>query len=160
MQIARAAVLASAIFVLLGPNAHAQPAPAAWHPVGNVEFFVGAGAGGENDRIARAIQRVLTKEHLVDSMTVLNKPGAAQIIAMTDLSRKEGDGNEIGLASGSFINAIARKGSDLHQRLTPLVKLFDAYRCYFPAIDSRLKSVADIGARLKADPAPVQLRFH
>jgi len=90
-------------------NAHAQPAPAAWHPVGNVEFFVGAGAGGENDRIARAIQRVLTKEHLIDSMTVLNKPGAAQIIAMTDLSRKEGDGNEIGLASGSFINAIARK---------------------------------------------------
>src|SRR3984957_10779679 len=106
MRIARAAVLAVAIFVPLGPNAHAQPAPAAWHPVGNVEFFVGAGAGGENDRIARAIQRVLTKEHLIDSMTVLNKPGAAQIIAMTDLSRKEGDGNEIGLASGSFINAM------------------------------------------------------
>src|SRR5580693_10393020 len=77
MQIARAAVLAIAILALLGPNAHAQPEPPAWHPVGNVEFFVGAGAGGENDRIARAIQRVLTKEHLVDSMTVLNKPGAA-----------------------------------------------------------------------------------
>jgi hypothetical protein len=27
--------LAIAIFVPLGPNAHAQPAPAAWHPVGN-----------------------------------------------------------------------------------------------------------------------------
>ena len=65
MQIARAAVLAIVIFVLLGANAHAQPAPA-WRPVGNVEFFVGAGAGGENDRIARAIQRVLTKEHLVE----------------------------------------------------------------------------------------------
>src|SRR6202030_1168853 len=63
MQIARVAVLAIAILALLGPNAHAQPAPA-WHPAGNVEFFVGAGAGGENDRIARAIQRVLTKEHL------------------------------------------------------------------------------------------------
>src|ERR1700730_15683187 len=79
MQIARAAILAIAIFALLGPKAHAQPAPA-WHPVGNVEFFVGAGAGGENDRIARAIQRVLTKEHLSDSVTLLDKHGAAQII--------------------------------------------------------------------------------
>ena len=159
MQTARAAVLAIAIFVLLGPNAHAQPAPAAWHPVGNVEFFVGAGAGGENDRIARAIQRVLTKEHLIDSMTVLNKPGAAQIIAMTDLSRKEGDGNEIGLASGSFINAIARKGLDLHQHLTPLVKLFDAYQCYFTAIDSPIKSMVDVRDRLKADPGSVTFAF-
>ena len=65
MQIARAAGLAVAIFALLGASAYAQPAPV-WHPAGNVEFFVGAGAGGENDRIARAIQRVLTKEHLVE----------------------------------------------------------------------------------------------
>jgi putative tricarboxylic transport membrane protein len=159
MQIARAAVVAIAVFGLLGPNAQAQPAPAAWHPVGNVEFFVGAGAGGENDRIARAIQRVLTKEHLVDSMTVLNKPGAAQIIAMTDLSRKEGDGNAIGLASGSFINAIARKGSDLNKHLTPLVKLFDAYQCYFTAIDSPIKSMVDVRDRLKADPGSVTFAF-
>src|ERR1700692_2178236 len=159
MQIVRAGVLAIAIFALLGANAQAQPAPAAWHPVGNVEFFVGAGAGGENDRIARAIQRVLTKEHLVDSMTVLNKPGAAQIIAMTDLSRKEGDGNEIGLASGSFINAIARKGLDLHHHLTPLVKLFDAYQCYFTAIDSPIKSMVDVRDRLKADPGSVTFAF-
>ena len=66
MQFARAAVLPVAILALLGVNAHAQPAPVAWHPAGNVEFFVGAGAGGENDRIARAIQRVLTKEHLIE----------------------------------------------------------------------------------------------
>jgi tripartite-type tricarboxylate transporter receptor subunit TctC len=71
MQIARAAVLATASLALLGPNAHAQTA--AWHPVGNVEFFVGAGASGENYRIARAIQRVLTKENLVDSMMVLSR---------------------------------------------------------------------------------------
>ena len=159
MRIARAAILAFAIVALLGADAHAQPAPAAWHPVGNVEFFVGAGAGGENDRIARAIQRVLTKEHLIDSMTVLNKPGAAQIIAMTDLSRKEGDGNEIGLASGSFINAIARKGLDLHHHLTPLVKLFDAYQCYFTAVDSPIKSMVDVRDRLKADPGSVTFAF-
>ena len=72
---------------LVARNAHAQTA---WKPDGNVEFVVGAGAGGENDRIARAIQRVLTKEHLVDSMTVLNRPGAAQTIAMNYLAQQEG----------------------------------------------------------------------
>src|SRR6202167_5061828 len=131
MRIARK-LLAIAAFTALTMTgaAHAQQDGGGWRPQGNVEFFVGAGPGGENDRIARAIQRVLVKEHLVESMSVLNKPGAAQIIAMTDLSRKEGDPNEIGLASGSFINAIARKGSELNKQLTPLMKLFDAYQCY------------------------------
>jgi tripartite-type tricarboxylate transporter receptor subunit TctC len=59
-----------------------------WKPEGNVEFVVGAGAGGENDRIARAIQHVLLKEKLVESMTVLNKPGAAQTIAINYLARE------------------------------------------------------------------------
>ena len=74
-------------------------------------------------------------------------------------SRKKGDGNEIGLASGSFINAIARKGLDLHQQLTPLVKLFDAYQCYFTAIDSPIKSMVDVRDRLKADPGSVTFAF-
>src|ERR1700744_3869078 len=154
MQFARALSLAATTLALLAfaDTAQAQQSASSWKPAGNVEFVVGAGPGGENDRIARAIQRVLTKEHLVDSMSVLNKPGAAQIIAMTDLSRKEGDPNEIGLASGSFVNAIARKGLDLHKHLTPLVKLFDAYQCYFDAIDSPIKSMADVRDRLKADP--------
>ena len=46
-----------------------------------------------------------------NSMTVLNRPGAAQTIAISYLAQKKGDGNQIGLASGSFINAIARNGS-------------------------------------------------
>src|SRR5262244_2216820 len=109
---------------------------AAWRPQGNVEFVVGAGAGGENDRIARAIQHALTEEHIVDTMTVLNRPGAAQTIAINYLASKRGDANEIGLASGSFINAIARNGSTLHKSVTPLMKLFDAYQCYFTRVDS------------------------
>ena len=76
---------ACALLLLLGrapSTAHAQQT--GWKPEGNVEFVVGAGAGGENDRIARAIQHVLLKEKLVESMTVLNKPGAVQ----TTISRR------------------------------------------------------------------------
>jgi putative tricarboxylic transport membrane protein len=101
----------------------------------------------------------LTKEHLVDSMTVLNKPGAGQIIAMNYLAAKKGDANEIGLASGSFINAIARKGSNLNTQLTPLIKLFDAYQCFFTNVDSKFQTMVDVRERLKADPTSVTFAF-
>ena len=159
----RNAIIGRTVIVLLvlgccGPrDLHAEPT--AWKPNGNVEFVVGAGAGGENDRIARAIQHVLTKERLVDSMTVLNRPGAAQTIAMHYLAGKKGDANTIGLASGSFINAIARNDSQLHKQLTPLVKLFDAYQAYFTAIDAPIKNMVDVKDRLKMSPSSVVFAF-
>jgi putative tricarboxylic transport membrane protein len=156
----RAAAWLGAIAVMGAAfGAQAQKAGETWRPVGNVEFVVGAGAGGENDRIARAIQHALTEEHLVDSMTVLNRPGAAQTIAISYLASKKGDANEIGLASGSFINAIARSGSILHKSVTPLMKLFDAYQCYFTRIDSPIKSMTDVRDRLKADPGSITFAF-
>ena len=160
MQNGPMTALAAVILALVtAPGTQAQQAGGSWKPEGNVEFVVGAGAGGENDRIARAIQHVLTKEHLVDSMTVLNRPGAAQTIAINYLASKKGDANAIGLASGSFINAIARNGSNLHKNVTPLMKLFDAYQCYFARVDSPIKTMADVRDRLRADPASVTFAF-
>jgi putative tricarboxylic transport membrane protein len=156
---APAAAAAAAVLAIVAVQSQAPLAATPWKPDGNVEFVVGAGAGGENDRIARAIQRVLVKGHLVDSMTVLNRPGAAQVIAMNYLASKKGDANEIGLASGSFINAIARNGSTLHKQLTPLMKLFDAYQCYFTGADSPIKTMGDVRARLKVDPGSVTFAF-
>jgi putative tricarboxylic transport membrane protein len=165
MQVPQLAAFAAAVLVLGGAATHAQAQKAgnasthSWAPEGNVEFVVGAGPGGENDRIARAIQHALGKEHLVESMTVLNRPGAAQTIAINYLAGKKGDANAIGLASGSFINAIARNGSSLHKNVTPLMKLFDAYQAYFVRIDSPIKSMADVRDRLKADPSSVTFAF-
>jgi putative tricarboxylic transport membrane protein len=162
------AALVAAVFALAAADrAPAQQAAtqqaatqtATWKPEGNVEFVVGAGAGGENDRIARAIQRALTSEHLVDSMTVLNKPGAAQTLAVNYLAGKKGDPNAIGLASGSFINFIARTGSTLHKNVTPLIKLFDAYQCFFTRAESPIKSMADVRDRLRANPTALNFAF-
>src|SRR5262249_21484195 len=156
----RLAVCAYALFLVMALGCIASRAQqAAWKPEGNVEFIVGAGAGGENDRIARAIQHALVKEKLIDSMTVLNRPGAAQTIAVGYLAQKKGDANAIALASGSFINAIARNGSQLHKQVTPLIKLFDAYQAYFTAVDSPIKDMTDVRDRLKADPSSVTFAF-
>src|SRR5216683_8263206 len=161
MQVRQMTALTTTIIVLASTaaTAQAQKAGEAWKPDGNVEFVVGAGAGGEDDRIARAISHALTNEHLVDSMTVLNRPGAAQTIAMQYLAGKKGDANAIGLASGSFINAIARSGSTLHKNITPLMKLFDAYQCYFTRTDFPLKTMVDVRDRLRGNPRSLTFAF-
>jgi putative tricarboxylic transport membrane protein len=161
MQTKRATLFAMAAVLIAGAPASAQtqPASGSWKPDGNVEFVVGAGAGGENDRIARAIQHALSREHLVESMTVLNRPGATQTIAINYLAGKKGDAHAIALASGSFINAIARSGSTLHKNVTPLMKLFDAYQCYFTRLDSPIKTMVDVRERLHADPRSMTFAF-
>jgi len=151
--------IAAAVVLLTGHVDQAGAQQAAWRPEGNVEFIVGAGAGGENDRLARAIQHVLTGERLVDTMTVLNRPGAGQTIAVNYLAGKKGDPNTIGLISGSYINAIARAGSTAHKNVTPLMKLFDAYQCYFTRVDSPIKSMADVRDRLRANPNSLTFAF-
>jgi len=128
---------------------------ALWRPEGAVEFVVGSGPGGENDRLARSIQHVLTETHLVDSVIVLNKPGAGQIIATNYLAGKAGDATKIGLVSGSFISSDARRGSTLYKQLTPLEKVVDSYQCYVTGADSRYKTMRDVADRLREAPGSV-----
>ena len=59
----------------------------------------------------------------------------------------------------SFINAIARSGSTLHKNVAPLMKLFDAYQCYFAKIDSPIRTMADVPDRLRADATSVTFAF-
>jgi putative tricarboxylic transport membrane protein len=137
------------------PATAAERQNKSWHPDGTVEFVVGSGPGGENDRLARSIQHVLTESHVVDSVVVLNKPGAGQIIAMNYLAGKAGDATKIGLVSGSFISSDALRGSTLYKQLIPLVKIVDSYQCYVTGADSRYKTMKDVADRLREGPGSV-----
>ena len=53
-----------------------------WKPSRTIEFVVGAGSGGGNDRTARVIQKILQECALIPTpMVVVNKPGAGGVIA-------------------------------------------------------------------------------
>ncbi|MGN6572306.1 MAG: Bug family tripartite tricarboxylate transporter substrate binding protein [Pseudolabrys sp.] len=141
--------------VALSPAAGAETQQTSWRPDGLVEFVVGSGPGGENDRLARSIQHVLTETHLVDNVIVLNKPGAGQIIAMNYLAGKAGDATKIGLVSGSFVSSDARRGSTLYKQLIPLEKVVDSYQCYVTGADSKYKTMKDVADRLREAPGSV-----
>lgn len=135
-------------------------AQSGWKPTSNVEIIVGAGPGGENDRFGRSLQRAFTEEELVPNMTVVNRPGAGQTVAMNYLGSKRGDPHFIAVASGSFINTIARSGSRIHhERIEPLVRMFDSYQCYFVRKNSPIKSAKDVLDLLKENPTSVTFSF-
>ena len=77
------------------PTAEAQDFPAQGRPI---TMLVGLGAGGGVDLIARLVAEGMEKD-LGTPVQVVNKPGAAHQIAMTELARSKPDGYTIGVVT-------------------------------------------------------------
>ena len=139
----------------------AQGQPTDWKPDKNVEFVVGAAAGGANDRIGRAIQNAVQTNRLIPgSMSVVNKPGGGQTIAMAYLNAHAGNPHFLALASSSWLTTLAGgRGDVTHRDVTPIARLFTEYQVYYVKADSPIRNMADIRDRLKQDPASVSFGF-
>src|SRR5687767_9906202 len=80
----------------------------AWKPERPVELVIGAAPAGANDRIGRAIQRVLQESKIVSvPVNVMNKPGAGQTLAFAYLNTHPANPHYLGLASSSWLTTIA-----------------------------------------------------
>ncbi|WP_052424227.1 tripartite tricarboxylate transporter substrate binding protein [Nonomuraea candida] len=71
------------------------------YPSGNIEFSVGASAGGSSDLITRALAQGISKE-LGVSTPVLNKPGANGALAAKELQSAKPDGYKIAVQNASL----------------------------------------------------------
>jgi len=156
MRYARLALLAAWI---VSGFAHGQQAD--WKPDRNVEFVVGAAAGGANDRIGRSIQNALQTNRLIPgSMSVANKPGGGQTIAMSYLNSHAGNPHFLALASSSWLTTLAGgRGDVTHRDVTPIARLFTEYQVYYVKADSPLRSMTDVRDRLKKDSNSVSFGF-
>jgi len=133
-----------------------------WKPDRNVELVIGAAAAGANDRIGRAIQNALQANRLVPvTMSVVNKPGGGQTIAIAYLSAHSGNPHYLALASSSWLTTIAgaRGGGTTLRDVTPIVRLFTEYQVFFVKADSPLRSMADVRDRLRKDPTSVSFAY-
>ncbi len=148
-------------FLLMAVPAFAfAQAPAAWKPERPVELIIGAAPGGANDRIGRALQRVLQDAKLANPVVVMNKPGGGQAIAFTYLASHAGNPHYLGLASSSWLTTVAAGETTLtHRDVTPIIKILDEYQVYFVRNDSTIRSAQDIIDRLKKDPGSVSFGF-
>lgn len=158
MRCARYALGLLVIWIAAGAS-HGQQTD--WKPEKNVEFVVGAAAGGANDRIVRAIQNALQSNRLIPgTMSVVNKPGGGQTIAMAYLNSHAGNAHFLALASSSWLTTLAGGRGDVnHRDVTPIARLFTEYQVYYVKSDSPIRNMADVRDRLKNDPASVSFGF-
>jgi len=71
------------------------------YPSGNIEFSVGASAGGSSDLISRALAQGIAKE-LGVSAPVINKPGANGALAAKELQAAKPDGYKLAVQNASL----------------------------------------------------------
>lgn len=136
----------------------ALPAVAAdWKPDKRVEIVVTSGPGGGNDRIARMLQKIIQDHRLVDVVTtVVNKPGAGQVVGLSYLNQHAGDGHYMAISSVSFLaNFVAGRSAISHTDVVPVALLFTEYVGFAVRPDSSIKTGRDLLAVLKADAGSI-----
>ena len=130
----------------------AQP----WKPTRNLEIIVSSGPGGAADREARELQKHMQRLPGMPPITVNNRPGGGGSIAWLSLNQHPGDAHWIATMNVALMSNHILGASQLHYRnLTPLAMLMREYVAVWTHAASPIKSVKDLLARLKANPASV-----
>ena len=130
---------------------HAQ----AWKPAKPIEIIIGTSPGGPQDRMGRAVQRIIQERKLIEvPSNVINKPGGGGAIAMTYLNTHPGDAHYVAVnAMTTLTNYITGKTTQGPADFTPLAILGVEYVALFVRADSPMKSGKDVIERLRKDPA-------
>lgn len=148
------------LLVLFPALVLAQAPQTGWKPDRPVELIIGAAPGGANDRVGRALQRMLQDSKFANPVNVINKPGGGQAVAFAYLNSHPSNPHYLGLASSSWLTTVAAgRGTIGHRDVTPIVKMLDEYQVYFVKADSPLKTARDIVDRLNKDPASLSFGF-
>lgn len=124
-----------------------------WSPQRSVEIVVGYAPGGGVDRTARALERILTTNKLVNtSIAVLNKPGGNTTIAYNYLSQRPADGHTIMVFGQTIFTTHITGASPLtYTDFTPVASLFSEYHVYMVSASTPVKTGRDLVQRLKND---------
>ena len=81
-------------------------AQSAWSPQRNVEIVVGSAPGGSNDRTARQMEKIIVEQKLLPtSLTVVNRPGAGGIMALTYVTQHAGEPHYLLIYPSSMLAA-------------------------------------------------------
>lgn len=145
-------VLAAAAALALAGTAAAEE----WKPSDPVELIVGAGAGGGNDNIARAVQRIVTTAGMLPIMTVVNKPGGGGSIAFSYLQQKKASAYHLAISSNTLLtNAITGKSKLLWSEFTPLAVMINEYITLVVRADAPYATGRALLDKLKDDPGSV-----
>ncbi len=144
----------SCIAALAGVTLTALIPAFAWEPSKTVEFVVPAGTGGGADQMARFIQSVVAKNHLMkEPMVVVNEGGGAGAEGFIDVKGAKGDGHKLIITlSNLFTTPLATGVPFSWKDLTPVEMMaLDEFVLWVNS-DTPYKTSNDYIAAMKAAP--------
>ena len=155
MTVSPLSVLAAAVLFVAG----AQPARSADYPTKPIKIVVPYSAGGSTDTLARVVAERLGKR-LGQAVVVENKPGAAEQIAITSVTRATPDGYTLILStlSGLAVNTGLygpRLPYNPQKDLVPIVLAATVPSVVVVHPSVPVKNMTDLGAYLKGNPGKV-----
>jgi putative tricarboxylic transport membrane protein len=131
-----------------------------WQPKRRVELVVGNGAGGELDRIARALQRAVQVHDLSRaSLIVVNRPGAGQMIGVAYLNDHPGDPQYLAVLNKSWLAVTASHDTPNYLDVTPVAVLYSANSLFAVNADSPIKNGTDLLNQMRKDITSVSFAF-
>ncbi len=135
---------------LLSVPAHSQ----SWRPDKPVEIIAASGAGGNTDKLARTIQRILQEEKIVSTpLNVVNKTGGNQTIARVYLNQHAGDGHYLELSNPTLMaNHVMGITEQHYGDFTPIAVILDEYTVFSVRADAPFKSGVELMRRLAQQP--------
>lgn len=125
-----------------------------WTPTRPVTLIAPNAAGGNSDRMAREMQRVLQMKRIVDvPIIVVNRPGGNGTIALNQLLTYPGDGHLLMIGtSGLLSNHIAGLTPHSYVDLTTLALMVEDYYGINVRTASPVQSAREMLERLKKAP--------
>ena len=141
--------------LLVAASLVSAPVPAqSWRPDRPVEIIAASGAGGNTDKLARTIQRILQEEKLVSTpLNVVNKTGGNQTLARVYLNQHPGDGHYLELSNPTLIaNHVMGLTQQHYGDFTPVALLLDEYSVFSVRADSPFRSGAELMQHLARQP--------
>jgi putative tricarboxylic transport membrane protein len=140
-----------------GALALSTAAPAQAAELKKLEIIAPANPGGGWDQTARTIQGLLQEAGLASSVQVQNVPGAGGTIGLAQfVTTKKGKGDTLLLAGQTLQGAIiTNKAPVTLDQVTPVARLVGEYEIVVVPVDSPIKTLDDLMAKVKADPQSV-----
>ena len=123
-----------------------------------VRLFVGTGAAGTNDLVARLIAPIL-KEELGQPVLVENRPGAATTLAVKLVANAKPDGHTLLVSSGAAVAVhvtSVTKPADLINELDHISMICDGAYVYAVNSQVSVKSAEEFIALCKKEPGKIR----
>jgi putative tricarboxylic transport membrane protein len=137
--------------------AAALPSAALAQAVPSLKIMAPAAPGGGWDQTARSVGQALTEAGLARSVQVTNVPGAGGTIGIVQfVNGAKGDATQLMASGYVMVGAILTNKAPVGlDQVTPIARLTGEWQAIAVPADSSLKTMQDLGALIKADPAKV-----